>query len=70
MRIYRPLQSASTPDELRPALIYFHGGAFYLCSVGECTYPPHSHCLCHVDTHNSVTATIARETGFIVISVE
>ena len=34
VRIYRPLQSKNKAEKLRPAVIFFHGGAFYLGSYG------------------------------------
>ena len=73
VRIYRPLQVIHSDEDTHPALIYFHSGAYlygfswlensYLISfTGEI--------LSFADTHNDVTATLARLTGFIVVSVE
>jgi arylacetamide deacetylase-like 2 len=51
VRIARPLNN----NDYLPAIIYFHGGAFYMASV---------------DTHNSITSTIARLANVVVISVD
>ncbi|CAF1358862.1 unnamed protein product, partial [Didymodactylos carnosus] len=54
VRIYRSNVIAKNDKSLHPAIIYYHGGAFYMGSV---------------DTHNGITSTLARLTNFIVISV-
>jgi acetyl esterase/lipase len=51
VRIARPLNSNNN----LPAIVYFHGGAFYMGSL---------------DTHNRITSTLARETNTVVISVD
>jgi len=51
VRIARPLNSNAN----LPAIVFFHGGAFYMGSV---------------DTHNSITSALAREANVVVISVD
>ncbi|CAF1279597.1 unnamed protein product [Adineta steineri] len=54
-RIYSPSNLNNDKTKLLPAIIYYHGGAFYMGSV---------------DTHHPLTRRLALKTGFIVISVE
>lgn len=35
VRIYRPLVPHPQKEILRPAIVYFHGGAFYMGSIGS-----------------------------------
>jgi acetyl esterase/lipase len=35
VRIYSPLNLNNDKKKLLPAVIYYHGGAFYMGSVGE-----------------------------------
>ncbi|CAF0874818.1 unnamed protein product [Adineta steineri] len=51
VRIARPLNNNGN----LPAIVFFHGGAFYMGSV---------------DTHNSITSYLAREANAVVISVD
>ncbi|CAF3935605.1 unnamed protein product [Rotaria magnacalcarata] len=51
VRIVRPLNS----NDNLPAIIYFHGGAFYMGSP---------------DTHNGITSALARLANVVVISVD
>lgn len=53
VRIARPLTQKK--DEYLPAIVFFHGGAFYMGSV---------------DTHNSITSAFARLANVVVISVD
>ncbi|CAF2979044.1 unnamed protein product [Rotaria socialis] len=54
VRIYSPLDLKDDKAKLFPAIIFFHGGAFYMGSI---------------ETHHSVTRELALQTRFIVISV-
>jgi len=51
VRIVRPINN----NDKLPAIVYFHGGAFYMGSV---------------DTHNAITSTLARSANVVVISVD
>ncbi|UJR23979.1 hypothetical protein I4U23_026945 [Adineta vaga] len=55
VRIYSPLNLKSDKTKLLPAVIFYHGGAFYMGSV---------------ETHHPITRDLARQSGYIVISVE
>ncbi|CAF1623469.1 unnamed protein product, partial [Didymodactylos carnosus] len=55
VRIYRSKQIDDKEKSLHPAIIYYHGGGFYMGSL---------------ETHNDITKTLAKLTGFIVISVD
>lgn len=35
VRIYRPMEVIHNQDDAHPALIYFHGGAYHMGSVGQ-----------------------------------
>ncbi len=72
VRIYSPLNSDD--KKARPAIVFYHGGAFYLGSIGRCTS---SHFKCNqiskillLETHHPMARDLARQTAFIVISVE
>lgn len=53
VRIARPVTQKK--DEYLPAIVFFHGGAFYMGSP---------------DTHNAVTSALARSANVVVISVD
>ncbi|CAF1099753.1 unnamed protein product [Rotaria sordida] len=55
VRIYSPLNLNDDKTKHLPAIIFFHGGAFYMGSI---------------ETHHPITLRLALQTGFIVISVE
>ncbi|CAF2957169.1 unnamed protein product [Rotaria sp. Silwood2] len=55
VRIYSPLDLNDDKTKRLPAIIFYHGGAFYMGSV---------------ETHHPITRRLALQTGFIVISVE
>ncbi|CAF1407596.1 unnamed protein product [Adineta ricciae] len=55
VRIYSPINFKNEKAKFLPAVIFYHGGAFYMGSV---------------DTHHPITRDLARQTGFIIISVE
>ncbi|CAF4764426.1 unnamed protein product [Rotaria sp. Silwood1] len=55
VRIYSPLNINHNKNKYLPAIIFYHGGAFYMGSV---------------ETHHPITRRLALMTGFIVISVE
>ncbi len=38
VRIYSPLNTNNDETKLLPAIIYYHGGAFYMGSIGKCNY--------------------------------
>lgn len=70
VRIARPLNSK---DNL-PAIVYSHGGAFYLGSVGKSNgnrFRELQHFFTTiVDMYNAVTSALARLANVVVISVE
>ncbi|CAF2964035.1 unnamed protein product [Rotaria sp. Silwood2] len=51
VRIVRPLNN----NDNLPAIVYFHGGAFYMGSI---------------DSHNAITSALARLANVVVISVD
>jgi acetyl esterase/lipase len=67
VRIARPLNDNNN----LPVIIYFHGGAFYMGSVGKFDLHVSKFLLMKlVDTYNAFTSTIARSAKIVVISVE
>lgn len=52
VRIYRP---RPTTDEILPAVVFFHGGGFVLCSI---------------ESHDGFCRSVARNTDSIVVSVD
>lgn len=55
VRIFRPIHKDKSSSEELPGLVFFHGGGWVLLDV---------------DVYHSLTAEMAQETGFVVVSVD